>query len=500
MSRIIFHIDVNSAYLSWSAVDRLEHGETLDIRTVPAIIGGDSATRHGVVLAKSVPAKAYKIVTGEPVANALRKCPTLMLVPPNHAMYHEKSHALMELLHTYTDDIEQLSVDECFLDFTPIAHRYESPLAAAKIISADIKSRFGFTVNIGIAPNKLLAKMASDFTKPDRIHTLFPDEIATKMWPLPVDDLYMVGHSSATRLKALGIRTIGELAATDPDYLRQEFKSHGTLMWEYANGIGDDHVHSTKREAKGIGNSTTLKEDARTLDAAKKVLLSLAESVSMRLRKEKMLAQSITVEIRYHDFTNTSHQCSLLSATNTTDVIYHTAVSLFQQLWNSEPVRLLGIRTSRLLPEDAPVQLSIFDYAADTPASIISPSESTVSGESTASGRSSSDRGASDKISGEKTTSGRSSSESFSSDESSGENPASDESASGNPDSGRAFSGSTLSNNNKKSYTQMPSANKQKQLDAAIDSIRKRFGSKALVRGSFLPSPESDPKKNRPSD
>ena len=171
----------------------------------------------------------------------------------------------------------------------------------------------------------------------------------------------MVGHSSAARLKALGIRTIGELAATDPDYLRQEFKSHGTLMWEYANGIGDDHVHSIKREAKGIGNSTTLKEDARTLADAKKVLLSLSESVSIRLRKEKMLAQSITVEIRYHDFTNTSHQCSLLSATNTTDALYKTAVSLFQQLWNSEPVRLLGIRTSRLLPEDAPEQLSIFD-------------------------------------------------------------------------------------------------------------------------------------------
>lgn len=438
MHRIIFHIDVNSAFLSWSAVDRLEHGETLDIRTIPAIIGGDSATRHGVVLAKSVPAKAYKIVTGEPVANALRKCPTLMLVPPDHAMYQKKSHALMELLHTYTNDIEQLSIDECFLDFTPIAHRYESPLAAAKIISTNIKSRFGFTVNIGIAPNKLLAKMASDFTKPDRIHTLFPDEIAQKMWPLPVDDLYMVGHSSAARLKALGIRTIGELAATDPDYLRQEFKSHGTLMWEYANGIGDDHVHSTRREAKGIGNSTTLKEDARTLADAKKVLLSLSESVSMRLRKEKMLAQSITVEIRYHDFTNTSHQCSLLSATNTTDALYKTAVSLFQQLWNKEPVRLLGIRTSRLLPEDAPVQLSIFDYAADSSASAMISTESTASGSPLPDG--------------------------------------------------------------KKSCTQTPSATKQKQLDAAIDSIRKRFGSKALVRGSFLPSPESDPKKNHPSD
>ena len=203
MDRIIFHIDVNSAFLSWTAVERLIHGETLDIRTIPSIIGGDSSNRHGIVLAKSIPAKKFHIQTGEPVASALRKCPNLLVLPPDHHMYHEKSRRLMELLHSYTDDIEQLSVDECFLDFTPLASRYESPLAAAEQIKEDIKNRFGFTVNIGIAPNKLLAKMASDFTKPDRIHTLFPQEIPAKMWPLPVEDLYMVGRSSASRLRAL---------------------------------------------------------------------------------------------------------------------------------------------------------------------------------------------------------------------------------------------------------------------------------------------------------
>ena len=438
MERLIFHVDVNSAFLSWEAARRVKEGLP-DLREIPSCIGGDPKSRRGIVVAKSIPAKKYGVTTGEPVSMALRKCPELVCVPGDFALFETCSRAFKKICASYAPVMESFSIDEVFLDMSGTEKIYPDPVKLACEIKDRIREELGFTVNIGIAPNKLLAKMASDFTKPDRIHTLFPDEIAQKMWPLPVDDLYMVGHSSAARLKALGIRTIGELAATDPDYLRQEFKSHGTLMWEYANGIGDDHVHSTRREAKGIGNSTTLKEDARTLADAKKVLLSLSESVSMRLRKEKMLAQSITVEIRYHDFTNTSHQCGLLSATNTTDALYKTAVSLFQQLWNKEPVRLLGIRTSRLLPEDAPVQLSIFDYAADSSASAMISTESTASG-------------------------------------------------------------SPLPDGNKKSCTQMPSANKQKQLDAAIDSIRKRFGSKALVRGSFLPSPESDPKKNHPSD
>lgn len=361
MERTIFHIDVNSAFLSWTAVDMLEHGETLDIRTIPSIIGGDSATRHGIVLAKSVPAKAYGIVTAETVASAFRKCPILKSYSPDHQMYQRRSREMMSLLRSYTDDIQQLSVDECFLDFTPIAHRFESPLAAATIIKEEIKSRLGFTVNIGIAPNKLLAKMASDFTKPDRIHTLYPDEIPSKMWPLSVDDLYMVGHSSATRLKSIGIRTIGELAATDPEYLKQEFKSHGQLMWEYANGIADDQVRTEKREEKSIGNSTTVSHDVNTAEEAKHILLSLSESVSARLRKNGMLAQSITVEIKYSDFTNNSHQMGLLSPTNITSGIYEAACTLFDALWNGQPIRLLGVRSSKLLSKDAPVQMSLFD-------------------------------------------------------------------------------------------------------------------------------------------
>lgn len=249
---------------------------------------------------------------------------------------------MMDLLHTYSPDIEQISIDECFLDFTPILRLYESPIAAATQIKDDIRNRFHFTVNIGIAPNKLLAKMASDFKKPDHIHTLFFDEIPAKMWPLSVDDLYMVGHSSANRLKSFGIRTIGDLAHTDVDFLKREFKSHGVRMWEYANGIDHSVVDATEHELKCVGNSVTLREDVTAETEARRVLLSLSETVSERLRSGSQIAQSVTVEIKYSDFSSFSHQMPLFSPTNTTDTIYDAACHLFHELWNGKPVRLLG--------------------------------------------------------------------------------------------------------------------------------------------------------------
>lgn len=366
MERIIFHIDVNSAYLSWTAVERLKNNETNepDLRTIPSIIGGDLASRHGIVLAKSIPAKAYNIHTAEPIPSAMRKCPTLTVIPPDHALYDRYSKRLMALLSGYTPDIEKLSIDECFLDFTPIRRLYASPTAAAEIIKEDIKNQLGFTVNIGISSNKILAKMASDFTKPDKIHTLFPYEIAEKMWHLPVDDLYMVGRSSASRLKSLGIRTIGDLAHTDPAYLQTEFKSHGKMMWEYANGIGDDVIHSEVRELKGIGNSVTLRTDAVTKETAYKVLLSLSETVSERLRNACQIAQTVTVEIKYSNFSSYSHQMPFFTPANTTEEIYRTSCRLFDELWNGSPIRLLGIRTAKLLPDNTPVQMSIFDFTS----------------------------------------------------------------------------------------------------------------------------------------
>ena len=410
MSDIIFHIDVNSAYLSWTSAKMLEEGSSLDLRTIPSIIGGDEKSRRGIVLAKSVPAKAFGIVTGEPVAAALKKCPNLPIVRPDHSLYQRCSQRLMDLLYTYTSDIEKLSVDECFLYYTPISHQFSSCLDAAHTIKNRIHEELGFTVNIGIAPNKLLAKMASDFQKPDRIHTLWIEEIPRKMWPLSVRELYMVGHSSAERLNQLGIHTIGELAAADPEFLLTHFKSHGRQMWEYANGIDSRAVNAGPQEAKGIGNSTTLKKDAVTAEEAKKVLLTLAISVSGRLRKAGQRAGSVCVEIKYHTFETVSHQITLLTPTSTTGILHQYACQLFDEIWNGVPIRLLGIRTTKLIREDTPTQMSIFDFQF--------PVQSTET--------------------------------------------AAKSEPSVNPE-------------------------KQKKLDAALDSIRKRFGENAVTRGSLLP-------------
>lgn len=361
MAPIIFHIDVNSAYLSWTAVEQLKNGAAVDLREIPAIIGGDQKSRHGVVLAKSPAAKRYGICTGEPVANAFRKCPNLAMYPPDHKMYREKSRRLMEYLRTFTKEIEQVSVDECYMDFTGIADRWNSPVDGAVEIKDGIKARFGFTVNIGISTNKLLAKMASDFEKPDRIHTLYPEEIKEKMWPLPIGELYMAGKSSVEVLKKLEINTIGDLAQADLKLITLHLKSHGKMLWEFANGIGTSVVQSEPDEAKGIGNSTTLSEDAATIEEVIPVFERLAQSVGGRLKKAGKKAGMVSMEIKYYDFSTTSHQIQLDKPTNTPEVLKETACSLFLEVWNGEPVRLLGIRTSKLSDESAPEQLSIFD-------------------------------------------------------------------------------------------------------------------------------------------
>lgn len=333
----------------------------MDIRTIPAIIGGDQKSRHGIVLAKSISAKKYGIRTGEPVANAFRKCPNLKTYPPDHQMYHEYSRRLMEFLRTYTTHIEQVSVDECYMDFTEIADRFRSPVEGASEIKDEVYKRFGFTVNVGISSRKVLAKMASDFEKPNKVHTLFPEEVPAKMWPLPIGELFMAGRSSVETMKKLEIYTIGDLANTDPAILELHLKSHGRKLWEFANGLDDSEVESVRAEAKGVGNSTTLPKDLTTEEEALPVLKDLAVSVGRRLRRAGQKAGMVSVEIKYHTFNQVSHQKQMERQTNQDQDIYQTSIELFRELWNGEPIRLLGIRTSKLSEESEPEQLSLFD-------------------------------------------------------------------------------------------------------------------------------------------
>ena len=347
--RLIFHVDVNSAFLSWESARRVGNGED-DLRGIPSAIGGDRDKRTGVILAKSIPAKQFGIQTGEPVSMALRKCPSLVLAKPDFRLYRECSRAFMDVCRDYAPVVEKFSIDECFLDMTGTSRLYPDPVATAHEIKDTIRDRYGFTVNVGVGNNKLLAKMASDFEKPDRVHTLFSSEIPHKLWPLPVGDLFTVGKSTAEKLNRVRIHTIGELAHTELGILRGIVGDKwGRQLLKLANGIDNTPVSDVPEEAKGYSISTTLEEDVVTHEQARGILLALADSVSARMRREDAKAGCISVSIRDNSFHTRSHQRSLMVPTDITGEIFAVSMELFSQLWDGEtPLRLLGIALTDL--------------------------------------------------------------------------------------------------------------------------------------------------------
>ena len=346
MNRTIFHIDVNSAFLSWEAVARLNQGATQDLRMIPSAVAGDSKTRHGIILAKSFPAKKYGISTGEPTISALKKCPSLTLVAPNFKLYTDSSQALFHLLENFSDRIETYSIDECFLEYTGMEQLFGSPLEAAQKMKKHIWEELGFTVNIGISSNKLLAKMAGELEKPDKIITLYPYEIPRKLWPLPIEELFMVGRRIGPRLRRMGISSIGDLAHFPIECLHKEFKSYGYLLHAYANGLDESPVSPIgyKPEIKSIGNSTTIPFDITDREAAYKVLLSLCETAAARLRLAKMMCREVAVSIKFTDFHICSHQKKILTATDCTNAVFQTAKEVFDALWHGEAIRHIGVR------------------------------------------------------------------------------------------------------------------------------------------------------------
>lgn len=361
MKKVIFHIDANSAFLSWEAVYRLYHlGGTLDLREVPSAVGGDISKRHGIILAKSIPAKKYNIQTGEPVTDALRKCPQLILVPPNYNLYQKSSEAFAKILKEYSPDVEQYSIDECFIDMTSTVSLFGEPETVANIIRERVYRELGFTVNVGVSSSKVLAKMASDFKKPNLVHTLWPNEIEDKMWTLPVSDLFFVGRATNTKLRNIGIKSIGELANTDLSILKSHFGKHGEVIWSFANGIDFSAVEPVSPPNNGYGNSTTISFDVIDSDTAKLVLLSLAETVSARLRADDVKIGVISVGIRDYNLEYYSHQKKLSTYTNITTEIYQSACKVFDEMWNKIPIRHLGIHTSHVTNEDFR-QLNLFD-------------------------------------------------------------------------------------------------------------------------------------------
>ena len=363
MSKIIFHIDVNSAYLSWESVYRLQRGETLDLRTIPSAVGGDPVKRHGIILAKSIAAKPYKILTGESLMAAYQKCPHLTVVPPRYDLYVRSSNAMVDLISEYSSQIQRYSIDECFVDFSDMGKLFDDPVVAANTIRERIKQELGFTVSIGISSNKLLAKVASDLKKPDAVTTLFPEEISEKMWPLPVGDLFMVGRSTVPKLNFLGIETIGDLANYDLDVLKTSLKSQGIMIWNYANGIETSTVRKSNQLAiKSIGNSTTIPFDIDNRKEAHLMILSLCEMVGMRLRDSAYLARLVSVSYKTHAFISTGHQRKFDIPTDHTNDIYKVAKELFDELWDGTPLRHIGVRVSEFCENDF-VQLHLFNHS-----------------------------------------------------------------------------------------------------------------------------------------
>ena len=364
MKRLIMHIDVNNAFLSWTAIYLLENGYKEDIRNTYAIIGGDEKRRAGIVLAKSTPAKTKGIKTAETIYEAKRKCPNLKIFPPNYDFYKQKSNELFTLLSNYTPDIEVASIDECYLDYTKVQKLYGDPLNFAKKIQKEIKDKLGFTVNIGIAENKLCAKMASDFSKPYKIHTLYQNEIKEKMFPLPIEDLFGVGKQTAEKLKYLGIKTIKDLALQNEYNLRKIFKNQAKHLIEIANGVDENEVDPSKTEPKGISNEITLSEDLTSKKDLYKKLSILSEMVAKRIRKENKYAKVVCVILKDNHFRRYSHQKKLKNPINNYEDIYKHSKQILDEFYQNEPIRLIGIRLDDLT-EVKIVQTSLFEETSE---------------------------------------------------------------------------------------------------------------------------------------
>lgn len=359
MERQILHVDVNNAFLSWTAVYKLKQGYPIDIRTIPAIIGGDEERRSGIVLAKSPIAKKFGIVTGEPIYFAKKKCNKIEIFPVNFEVFKDYSNKLFKLLSNYTAEIERFSIDECFLDLTNYMQNRKL-IDIAYEIKNRVEKELGFTVNVGVANNKLLAKMASDFEKPNKVHTLYEYEIEDKMWPLQVSELFMIGKKTVPKLNNLGIKTIGNLAKANRDLIIKKFGKFGQTMLNYANGIDDSIVNSSIENPKSISNEVTLPSDVNNVEELNKLLVALAEQVSYRLRKHGLVANTVGVNLKTKDFKNYSHQKTLNYSTSSTKEILNTAKQVLIEMYKNEPIRLIGVKVDNLENKDE-IQISFFE-------------------------------------------------------------------------------------------------------------------------------------------
>lgn len=360
MQKVIFLVDMNAFFIS------CEMTRNRSLAGVPAAVAGDPKKRTGIILAANYEARLCGVRTAMVLHEALKLCPGIILVPPDHCFYGQRSREVMDLLSDYTPAMEQNSIDEAWLDMTGSEALFGKPADAAKRIMDHIKQSLGLWCSIGIAGNKFLAKMAAEMKKPLGVTELWEQDIPTKFWPLPVREMHGIGVKTAEKLYRMGIRTIGELAKHDLPLIVHAFGKSGNDMYLHANGI--DHSPVVAREAsdmQSIGRSTTLPEDLSDIEKAKLLLMGLADEIGMTARRHDKKGRTVQVTLKYSDFQVVTRQTTV-SATSTTREIYHAGCRLLEQHWNRRrPVRLIGISLSGFHEERALDQLSLFDHLED---------------------------------------------------------------------------------------------------------------------------------------
>lgn len=360
MKRVIFHIDVNSAFLSWSAVKLLTEGGP-DIRLVPSAVSGDPSDRRSIITAASIPAKKLGIKTAIPVSMALRKCPNLVIVHSDWEWYRHCSTSFIDICRLYSPVLQQFSIDECFIDMTFRLYRKDAS-EVARALKDEIKEKLGFTVNVGVGSNKLLAKMASDFEKPDKIHTLWQDEVQEKMWPLPAGDLLWVGKKTRERLSAYGIYTIGDIARLPENSLaRIVGKKFAAQMHDNANGIDNEPIITEFQEAKSISVERTFAKDIVNPEELDREMFKVACTVAHRLRRQGFRCSCVSMFIKFTDFSVAQKQCQISGPTDVTALILNEARRMLGDMWDgTAPIRQVGIGLSKFTKEETE-QLMLFE-------------------------------------------------------------------------------------------------------------------------------------------
>lgn len=331
----------------------------------PVLVSGDPSSRHGIVLTASYEARRFGVKTAMPTAQALRLCPQALIVAPNFRLYSFYSKQIMAILNSFTPLVEQYSIDEAWLDVSGCENLFGPADNIAREIKQEIKHQLDLSCSIGIAPSKILAKMASDLEKPDGLVIITADNIASRIWPLAVDKLFGVGPQTTAALNSLGVFTIGDLAGFPVAVLKQRFGAYGPYLAQLAQGQDHSLVDPNPDTAKSIGNSITLPQDAETAAEIETILLALAEEVGTRLRRRNLKGSTITVSVKTPDFRLITRSRTYPEATNLTETIYRRAGEIYRQHLQGRRVRLVGVTVSNITAAGAGTQLSLFSASED---------------------------------------------------------------------------------------------------------------------------------------